>query len=132
MKAEWCEEFATGNESIDRPKKELIRRINGLLDACRERKARNEIGDFLDYLKGYVKAPLLEEEALQLDSRYPFFREHRREHDRFVQKLGAVERDFIKDGASAMVIVATGKLALDWVHDHMSHSDGLMARYVKQ
>lgn len=32
IKAEWCEELTTGNESIDRPKKELILRINGLLD----------------------------------------------------------------------------------------------------
>jgi hemerythrin len=130
MRAEWREELATGNELVDSPKRELIRRINALLDACRERKGRDEIGGFLEYMKMYVKEPLLEEESFLLARRYPFFREHRREHDLFVQRLSAVEAEFSRAGGSALVIVTAGKLLLDWVHDHIHRSDGLTTKII--
>ena len=129
IRVEWREELATGNESIDNSKRELFLRINKLLDACREWKARDEIIVFLEYLKTYVKTPLLEEESFLLLHRYPFFRGHREEHDAFIQKLILVEKQFNREGVTALVIVTAAKLALDWVHDHIFEADRRMAEF---
>ena len=130
MLAEWLEDLSTGNELIDSQKKELFQKINDLLAACRERNARDEIGNFLQFLKTYVTFHLLDEESFQLDHCYPFYKEHRDEHDAFIQKLIVVEEQFAREGGTACVIVDAGRLALDWVVEHVYRSDKLVAEFV--
>jgi len=130
MIAEWWEDLATGNTTIDNQHKELFRRINSLLAACEERKGRDEVGNLLLFLKNYVKTHFTDEEALQLRYNYPHFIEHRDEHDAFIQNLLLVEEQFNSEGTSLLVIVNAGKMALQWVQNHIYQSDKKMAEFV--
>lgn len=130
MIAEWLEELSIGNELIDNQKKELFRNINNFLGACRERRGRDEIENFLQFLEKYVSVYLPDEESFLRDHCYPCFREHKEEHDEFTRKLRVLDEQFVKEGATACVMVGVGRLALDWVVDHVYQSDKLVAESV--
>ena len=130
MLAEWWEDLATGNQLIDNQHKELFRRINILLAACEQRKGKDEVGDLLQFLKKYVRTHFQDEENLQLRANYPLYKEHREEHDNFIQELIKVEDEFSKEGASLLVIIGAGKIVLDWVQNHIYQSDKKMAEFL--
>lgn len=132
MIAEWLEELSTGNELIDNQKKELFQKVNNLLVACRDRNGKDEIGNFLQFLKTYVTVHFLDEESFLLEHCYPLYQEHREEHDAFIHKLIVLEEQFCKEGGTACVIVGAGRLALDWVGDHVYRSDKSVAEFVRK
>ena len=130
MLAEWWEDLATGNQMIDNQHKELFRRINLLLAACEEQQGKNEVGHLLQFLKQYVKTHFHDEENLQLHAKYPLYKEHREEHDGFIRELIKIEDQFSQEGATLLVIVGAGKMALQWVQNHIYQSDKKMAEFV--
>jgi hemerythrin len=130
MLTEWWEDLATGNQLIDSQHKELFRRINLLLAACENQKGRDEVGNLLQFLKTYVKTHFHDEEDLQIRSNYPFFREHREEHDGFIRELMEIEAQFLQEGATLLVIVGAGKMALQWVENHIYQSDKKMSEFI--
>jgi len=83
MIAEWREEMATGDEEIDSQHRELLRRINDLLQGVRALKGSEEIGKLLWFLKGYVRKHFWAEEELQLNCGFPGYLAHKAEHEAF-------------------------------------------------
>lgn len=129
MIANWVEDLSTGDALIDSQKKELFQRINNLLIACREKKGSDEVESFLQFLKTYATMHFLDEESFLLNHCYPLYREHREEHDAFIHQLIALDAQFVKEGATACVIVNSGRLAMDWVVDHVYRSDRMVAEF---
>lgn len=89
MRAEFDESLVTGNEMIDTQHKELIDKINKLLDSCETAKEKLAAIKMLDYLADYTEFHFGEEEKLQADIQYPGMEEHKKEHE----KLRAVVQD---------------------------------------
>ena len=89
MRAEFDESLVTGNEMIDTQHKELIDKINKLLDSCETSKEKVVAVKTLDYLADYTEFHFGEEEKLQESINYPAIAEHKKEHD----KLRAVVKD---------------------------------------
>ena len=65
MRAEFDESLVTGNEMIDSQHKELIDKINKLLDSCETSKDKVVSVKTLDYLADYTEFHFGEEEKLQ-------------------------------------------------------------------
>ena len=64
MRAEFDESLVTGNEMIDSQHKELIDKINKLLDSCETSKDKLVAVKTLDYLADYTEFHFGEEEKL--------------------------------------------------------------------
>ena len=62
MRAEFDESLVTGNEMIDSQHKELIDKINKLLDSCETSKSKLVAVKTLDYLADYTEFHFGEEE----------------------------------------------------------------------
>lgn len=71
MRAEFDESLVTGNEMIDTQHKELIEKINKLLDSCETSKEKVVAVKTLDYLADYTEFHFGEEEKLQESINYP-------------------------------------------------------------
>ena len=71
MRAEFDESLVTGNEMIDSQHKELIDKINKLLDSCETSKDKLVAVKTLDYLADYTEFHFGEEEKLQESITYP-------------------------------------------------------------
>lgn len=85
MRAEFDENLVTGNEMIDSQHKELIEKINKLLDSCEVGNDKVVAIKTLDYLADYTEFHFGEEEKLQESINYPAIAEHKKEHDKLRQ-----------------------------------------------
>ena len=88
MYAEFDESLVTGNEMIDGQHKELIAKINKLVDCCEQSSGKLEAIKMLDYLSEYTDFHFSAEEKLQEEISYPGLEEHKKQHAAFVKAVG--------------------------------------------
>lgn len=130
MRAEFDESLVTGNEMIDSQHRELIDKINKLLDSCETSKDKIVAIKTLDYLADYTEFHFGEEEKLQASIRYPGIPEHKKEHE----KLRAVVKDLYnmleeEEGPSDIFVEQVNKNVIEWLYRHIRTFDRSVAEY---
>ena len=130
MRAEFDESLVTGNEMIDTQHRELIDKINKLLDSCETGKDKLVAAKTLDYLADYTEFHFGEEEKLQESIRYPGIAEHKKEHE----KLLAVVKDLYnmleeEEGPSDAFVEQVNKNVIEWLYRHIKGFDRSVAEY---
>lgn len=130
MRAEFDESLVTGNEMIDGQHKELIDKINKLLDSCETSKDKVVAVQTLDYLADYTEFHFGEEEKLQESINYPAMPEHKKEHD----KLRAVVKELYnmleeEEGPSNAFVEQVNVNVIEWLYRHIKGFDRSVAEY---
>ena len=130
MRAEFDESLVTGNEMIDGQHKELIDKINKLLDSCETSKDKIVAVKTLDYLADYTEFHFGEEEKLQESIGYPGIEQHKKEHD----KLRQVVQDLYdmleeEEGPSDAFVAKVNEKVTEWLYYHIKTFDRSVAEY---
>ena len=130
MRAEFDDSLVTGNEMIDSQHRELIDKINKLLDSCETSKDKVVAVKTLDYLADYTEFHFGEEEKLQEAISYPAITEHKKEHD----KLRQVVKDLYnmleeEEGPSNAFVQKVQENIVDWFYTHIQGFDRSVAEY---
>ena len=130
MRAEFDDSLVTGNEMIDGQHKELIDKINKLLDSCETSKDKLVAIKTLDYLADYTEFHFGEEEKLQEDIQYPGIEAHKKEHD----KLREVVKELYEmleeeEGPSNAFVVQVNRNVIEWLYGHIKTFDRSVAEY---
>ena len=130
MRAEFDESLVTGNEMIDTQHKELIDKINKLLDSCETSKDKVVAVKTLDYLADYTEFHFGEEEKLQESIQYPGIEAHKKEHE----KVRSVINDLYtmlqeEEGPSAAFVEQVNKNVIEWLYRHIKGFDRSVAEY---
>lgn len=131
MATEWNENLETGNINIDNQHKELFRRFDSLMDACNQRKGREEVYKVLLFLGDYVKTHFAMEEELQKRSNYPLYPAHREQHEGFVKDLDKLEQQFKAEGATLSLVIQTNQRMVSWLINHINVKDKDLAAYLR-
>ena len=130
MRAEFDDSLVTGNEMIDSQHRELIDKINKLLDSCETSKEKTVAVKTLDYLADYTEFHFGEEEKLQEEIGYPAIAEHKKEHD----KLRGVVKDLYnmleeEEGPSNAFVEQVNRNVIEWLYRHIKGFDRSVAEY---
>jgi hemerythrin len=131
MAIEWNDNLVTGNDSIDEQHKELFRRVDTLLEACNQRKGKEEVHNLLRFLGDYVKTHFAMEENLQKKSGYPHYRAHKEQHDDFIRVLEALVQQFNAEGATLPLVIQTNQSVVNWLINHINVKDKDLAAYLR-
>ena len=131
---EWDNSFSVKIPSIDKQHQKLIGMINELMDAMKEGKGNNVLGDIIGKLADYTVVHFTTEEKYFDRYGFPGTEEHKKEHQEFVTKV----LDF-KQGFEAGKIGLSIKIMhflKDWLKDHIlgtdqKYSDFLVSKGVK-
>ena len=91
MYAEFSENLITGNEMIDSQHKELIEKMNQLLESCENGNDKLTAVKTLDYLEDYTDYNFKAEEQLQRDIDYPGYEKHIAQHEIFKSDLHSTD-----------------------------------------
>lgn len=132
MLTTWHEDMATGNEVIDGQHKELLRRVEELLNCAKEQRGDEELGRLMWFLKKYVRQHFRAEEKLQLDCGFPGYDAHKAQHDMFFEDVKRLEALYAEQGESTVMIVAAITALCDWLRTHFKVMDKVMAEYVRE
>ena len=73
----------TGNELIDNEHKELIARVNKLVESCEKGTEKTTAVKTLDFLMDYTEFHFSDEEKLQQEVGYDKLDQHKGQHDAF-------------------------------------------------
>ena len=128
MRAEFDETLVTGNEMIDGQHKELIDKINKLLDSCEVGNDKLTAIKPLDYLADYTDFHFGEEEKLQESISYPGIEQHKKEHEklrRVVEELHEMLEE--QEGPTEAFVAQVQENVINWLYNHIKGFDRSVA-----
>ena len=132
MYAVFNENLITGNSLIDEQHKEIIEKINKLVNTCENGTCQIESVKMLDYLANYTEKHFQEEEALQEEVGYPGLEEHKKRHDEFrvaVKELHEMLEE--EEGPSPKFVKAVQDNVIDWLYRHIKGFDSSVASFIR-
>ncbi len=130
MRAEFDETLVTGNDMIDSQHKELISRINQLLDSYEEGQGKIKAVKMLDYLLDYTEFHFEAEEKLQEEIQYPGIQEHKAKHAEFKQAVKELQEMLEEEeGPTEAFTAQVQKNVVDWLFEHIKGFDRSVAEY---
>ena len=130
MRAEFDETLVTGNEMIDGQHKELIDKINKLLDSCEVGNDKLTAIKTLDYLADDTDFHFGEEEKLQESISYPGIEQHKKEHEklrRVVEELHEMLEE--QEGPTEAFVAQVQENVINWLYNHIKGFDRSVAEY---
>ncbi len=130
MRAEFDDSLVTGNEMIDTQHKELIDKINNLLESCELGKDKITAVKTLEYLADYTEFHFGEEEKLQAEIAYPGIEEHKAEHKKLIQVVEELHEMLEEEeGPTAAFVEQVNKNVIEWLYKHIKGFDRSVAEY---
>lgn len=130
MRAEFDETLVTGNEMIDDQHKELIGRINQLLESCEDGQGKVKAVKMLDYLMEYTDFHFNAEEKLQEEINYPGIQEHKAKHEEFKQAVEELQEMLQEEeGPTEAFVAQVQRNVVDWLFNHIKGFDRSVAEY---
>lgn len=130
MRAEFSENLVTGNELIDSQHKELIDRINKLLDSCEAENGKVTAVNTLDYLADYTDFHFSAEEKLQQEIGYPDYDKHKAQHEGFKKTIAELDEMLQEEeGPSAAFVSKVEENVIKWFYTHIEGFDRSVAEY---
>lgn len=130
MRAEFDESLVTGNEMIDGQHKELIQKINDLLDSCEENGGKAAAVRMLNFLADYTEFHFQAEEKLQEEIAYPGIEEHKKKHEEFIRTVEELHEMLEEEeGPSDAFVEQVNKNVIEWLYGHIKSFDRSVAEY---
>ncbi len=131
MALEWTEDLATGSSDIDMQHKELFKRINALLEACRKGKGKTEVNEVVRFLDDYVVQHFSEEEKYMKKYDYARYGTHKAQHLEFIDNFSELKRQIEHEGPGVHLVVKTNHMIVQWLVNHICKVDRALGTFLK-
>lgn len=132
MGIEWNEDLAVGVYIIDDQHKELFNRINNLLEACNLGKGKDTVDEIIKFLEDYVVSHFGEEEEIMKKHDYPYYQQHKEQHEQFVEQFSQLKNKLEKEGVGGHMAIYTNQVVVDWLQDHIIKVDKALGEFLNK
>jgi hemerythrin len=126
---EWSDGFSIGVAEIDREHQRLLGLLNDLHDAVEAGAGHEVLGLVLDGLILYVSYHFAHEEGLFLQTNYPGYEKHRRQHQGLTDAVKQIHTDFLA-GASESLPDEVLEFLKAWLYRHILEQDRAFGVYL--
>lgn len=132
MRIVFDEELHTGNELIDNEHKELIDRVNKLVESCENGKEKVTAVKTLDFLMDYTEFHFSDEEKLQQEVGYDKLEQHKGQHEDFKKSVDELRQMLEEEeGPTDAFVQAVNKNISQWLVNHIQSWDKAVAEYIR-
>ena len=128
----WNSALELGVREIDDQHRELFRRIDLLVDAMMKKRGPDELASLFDFLGTYVYEHFAAEEQLMRVHAYPQRAEHEAEHRRFIEDFKELQREYVKEGGTALLLVKVNGRVTQWLAGHIARTDRELGKHLRQ
>jgi len=132
MSIKWRDVYATGVDAIDEQHKELFRRVDALLEACKQGKAHEEVEGIMNFMEEYVVSHFSSEEKYMERYDYPDAGAHKKLHAEFMENVRHLSERFKSMGPTLGFVAKVNPLVVDWLLKHVCGEDKKFASYLKE
>ena len=123
---EWDDSFSVKVQEIDNQHHELVNMLNGLNDAMKAGKSKDNMGSILDGMVDYAAVHFALEEKYFDQFNYLKSFTHKKEHARFVKKVLEFKHGF--DNGHMMLSLDVMSFLKEWL---VSHIKGIDKDYIQ-
>ena len=127
----WNDSLLIGVELIDEQHKELVRRIDQLIDACNRGEGQNEVGETLKFVVSYIKEHFKDEEELQALYVYPDMENHKKLHERFINSTVDLVKE-LKVGHTTDFAEKVRRMLMGWLFTHIKNEDQKVSDHINK
>lgn len=127
---EWDESFSVNVVEIDGQHKVLVGMLNDLHDAMRQGKGKEILADVLRKLTAYAGYHFATEEKYMTQYGYPGYQLHKREHEKFVEKVKKFQDDF--NAGKVLLTNEVMNFLKDWLVNHIKGTDKKMGLFLNE
>jgi hemerythrin len=131
MTITWSNGLSIGVKHIDHQHKEMIARVNRLLDAMSKGKGVAEIEGAIKFLEAYVVVHFKAEEELMKEHAYPALQSHLLEHERLKKEVARLRQQYIDGTETSLLFSAARRLCITWFTYHLNNVDRSFGHYLK-
>jgi hemerythrin-like metal-binding protein len=127
----WDDSFAINIDTVDQQHKELVSRVEHLMETISGKEVRSRLKETFDFLHQYTREHFKHEEKLMLEHDYPEYESHKEEHSMFVKEL----TDLWKKGEdntleSSYLLILIRSQIVNWLLNHIKITDVQMADFL--
>jgi len=122
-------DMETGISKIDAQHKELVDRINAITSMGTKSVSDEETKKTLDLLGAYIVKHFNDEEALQKQSNYPKYDQHRELHKLYIGEFEKLKKEFAQNGHSAKFTLALSNSIINWIVRHIKSVDAEFGKF---
>lgn len=126
----WTESLSVKIDSIDDQHKKLIDMINDFYDSINKRTNNENILWLISGMKSYTVMHFDKEEILMKQFQYPYFEEHKKEHEDFIANVNALEEKIKKE--TLIISFEITNFLKDWLKNHIQHTDKRYTQFFLQ
>ncbi|MCE1246677.1 MAG: bacteriohemerythrin [Firmicutes bacterium] len=131
MEITWTQDLTCGDPHIDNQHKEMIKRINAIHHAIEDKLTDDEIYKIVDFLNGYIKFHLDDEEKLMKKHAYPGMIYHRMEHKKLTESVREYRKNLDEKGISTAYLAQMQAFLINWFINHIKKTDTLLASFLE-
>lgn len=124
-------DMEVGVPKIDAQHRELIERLNAVVLLGGKSVSREHSQKTLDLLSAYIIKHFGDEEALQIQSRYPKYAWHKAQHQLYIAEVEALKKEFAQNGVSAKFTISLSNSIIDWIVKHIKRVDVEFGRFYR-
>ncbi|MCX7921673.1 MAG: bacteriohemerythrin [Clostridia bacterium] len=128
---QWNTKLATGNDEIDGQHKELLARVNHLMEAVSQGNKKEAVADTFRFLETYAVIHFASEENLQQKYGYPEYIYHKCLHQDFITNLQNLIKKFGREGVTPEISMELSKTVCEWLVEHICLEDKKLADFLK-
>ncbi|WP_406656316.1 bacteriohemerythrin [Methanolobus sp. ZRKC2] len=117
----WSDKYSMNIKEIDEQHQSLVRMINELHDAMLQAKSKEVALGIINNMAEYTQYHFSTEEKYMQQFEYPGYAAHKKEHDKFIEKVGNFKNDY-ESGKTGLSFDLLNFLK-DWLVTHIQESD---------
>jgi len=119
----WDDSYLIGNKKIDDQHHQLFDLINTLVQSCDDGRDKEKLKNALDFLVDYTVRHFNDEEALQIECKFPEYEQHKNLHEDFKVTVTDLVGRFLKSGSSADLNSDIKTIVIKWLVNHVLYED---------
>jgi hemerythrin len=132
MKLRWSDGLLTGNELIDRQHKSIFEGFNRFCDTAERGVGGTELINLANSLEQNMLEHLKDEEQIQIESQFPNYAIHKKEHDQFIVRFSKFKNELCEDTSAHTAIAAVITIVADKISAHIHTRDKELGNYLRE
>ena len=125
----WNDSLLIGVNLIDDQHRELVKRMDQLVDACHCGLGQDEVGETIKFVVSYIKEHFKDEEELQALYAYPDMAGHKELHAGFVHRTIDLVQE-LRTGESSDFTDRVRRMLLEWFLLHIRNEDKKVSEHI--
>ena len=127
----WDDSYILGNEKVDNQHRKLFELVNSLVSSCDRDSEPEKLLDTLNFLVNYAVQHFDDEEALQIQSNFPGYPDHKKLHEDFKVTVTELVARFTETNSPSQLSYDIKKILIKWLFNHIMNEDKKIGKHLQ-